>query len=247
MLTIAVNRNGFKPVSLRCTNLKPSVAAGVSGVTPMKPYLLAFSLPLIALLGCNSEWNPGDLIVGSNSAGPVSVKIDSGAFTALYGVEVGHPNPERSNSSKHTENLLLALFVIPPQDSAWRFAGGGSNARPWYYRLFYHARWMFYPILKFTKPYKKGVISENMEIREFSWRFDGRDRIITIAGDKYPIIAGEFVVVKLDKRWNPEVGIGEESFEKMNIPAETRELVARCLVTLNRGIAALTNTCSNSG
>jgi len=165
----------------------------------------------------------------------------------LRGQEVDHPNPERSDSRKSRNNLLLALFVIPPQDNAWRFSGGGSNARPLYYRLFYHARWMFYPIVEFAKPFKKGDISENTESRKFVLEFDGRNRLITIAGNKYPITVGEFVVVKLDKHWNPEVGIGEESFEKLNIPAETRELITKCLVTLEKGLGAITNTCSNSG
>jgi len=213
----------------------------------MNPFLLAVSLLLITLFGCDSKRNPGDLIVGSNSAGPVSVKHTSGTFTALYGVEVGHPNPERSDPSKHNENLLLALFVIPPQDNAWQFSGGGSSARPWYYRLFYSARWTFYPIVIFAKPYKNGNVSENSERRKFAWGFDGRNRLITIAGNKYPISVGEFVVVKLDKRWNPEVGIGEKSFEKMRILAETRKLITKCLLTLSKGIHALTNTCSNSG
>jgi len=220
---------------------------GVSGVSQMKPILLVISLSLITLSGCNPKRNPGDLIVGSNSTGLVSVKNLSGTYAALYGVEIGHPNPERSDPSKQNQNLLLALFVLPPQDNVWKYSGGGSSARPWYYRLFYSARWMYYPIVTFAKPDKNGNISENTERRKFTWGFDGRNRLITIAGNKYPITVGELVVVKLDKRWNPEVGIGEKSIEKMGIPVETRKFISECLVTLSIGMHALTSACSGPG
>ena len=213
----------------------------VSGVSQMKPFILVISLSLMMLSGCNPKRNPGDLIIGSNGTGLVSVKNLSGTFTALYGVEVGHPNAERSNLGGHNQNLLLALFVFPPQDNVWKYSGGGSSARPWYYRFFYSARWMHYPIVIFAKPDKDGNISENTERRKFVLEFDGRNRIITIAGNKYSITVGGFVVVKLDKHWNPEVGIDEQSVEKMNIPAETRKLISECLVTLRKGIHALTN------
>jgi len=199
------------------------------------------------LSGCNPQTSPGDLIVGSNASGVLSVKNTSRSFAALYGVETGHPDPDRSDPRKHTKNLLQALFVIPPEETAWIYAGGGSNARPWFYRLFYSARWMHYPIVFYTLPDQSGHFSENSEKREVTWEIDGRNRLIAIAGKKYPMTPGEFIVVKLDERWNPEVGIGEKSFDEMNIPAHTRNLISECMKTMNKGIHALKIGCSGPG
>ena len=199
---------------------------------------------LLTLSGCNPERNPGDLLVGSTSSGILAAGNVTGSFTALYGTEIGHPDPNRSDPARANHNLLLVLFILTPQEKTWRFAGGGSDSSPWYYGLFYSARWLHYPRTIFIKPDNNGIISENTERRNISWEFDGRNRSISIAGSKYPISVGDFVIVKLNKHWIPEVGVAEASFDLMQIPPEARQLISQCLVPIKKGINALTNACN---
>jgi hypothetical protein len=223
----------------RRTRLCRAPDAGVNGTSIMRPTLtLTISLVLLVLYGCNPNRNSGDLIVGSNAAGQIRTNATMATFTALYGIEVGHPD------SKRSEHLLVALFILLPEDDVWKYSGGGSIARPLYYRLFGHARWLFYPQTVFVAVDKSGHFSERSERSKVNWKFDGRDRSITIAGVRHPVSAGSFVIVKFDKKWDPEVGVGEQSFDKLRINLKTRLLLLECFEGARLGIGALTNACS---
>ncbi len=209
---------------------------GVSEPSLVKISLLTVLLLFLATSGCNPKRNPGDLLVGSRSSGPISISDTIGSYTALYGVEVGHPDSNRSDPARANKNLLLALFVLTPQDNNWNYSGGGSSGRPWYYRLFYSARWMDYFFTEFVIPEKSGNITENSERRQIAWKFDGRKRMITIAGKNYPFSDGDFVLVNLDKNWGPEVAVGKGSFDKLRISTKYRQLMSRCLLSIIEGV-----------
>ena len=187
---------------------------------------------------------PGDLVVGSSAAGIVSNDVTIGSYTALYGEEVGHKDSRRSDPAYDKNNLLVALIILTPPEEKWQFSGSGSNAAPWYNRLGYRQRWMHYPHTAFVRPEKNGKTFENWDKREFNWEFDGRSRSIRIADNTYAFSAGELLIVKIDKDWNSEVGIGEESLDTMQIGLKVRKIISECLKTLRLGIHALTNACS---
>lgn len=206
-------------------------------------FLFSFLLLSLALSGCNPMGNPGDLVVGSNAAGIISNGVIIGSYAALYGEEVGHKDSRRLVPAYTNNNLLLALIILTPPEDTWQFSGSGSNAAPWYNRLGYRERWMHYPHTAFIKPEKNGKTFENWEKREFNWEFDGRSRSIRIADNTYPISAGGLVIVRFDRDWNPEVAIGEESLDTMQIRLEGRKIISECFKTLRLGIHALTNAC----
>ncbi len=205
--------------------------------------LYPFLLVLLALGACNPRGNPGDLIVDSNASGMVSSDSMIGSYTALYGIELGHPNPGQSDSTSSRSKLILTLFVLTPEEEAWQFSGSGSIKAPWYKRLSYRQRWVQYPQTSFTRIEKNGSAFEDWESRTFNWEFDGRNRSIRIAGTSYPVSVGGFVIVKFDRRWNPEVGIGEESLETLRISAQTRKVISACLRPLRLGLHGPTSAC----
>ena len=205
--------------------------------------LYAFLPVLLALGACNPRGNPGDLIVDSNASGMVSSDPVIGSYTALYGIELGHPDPGQPDSSGSTSKLILTLFIVTPEAEAWQFSGSGSVKAPWYKRLSSRQRWMQYPQTSFTRIEKDGSAFEDRESRTFKWEFDGRNRSIRIAGKSYPVPVGGFVIVKFDRRWNPEVGIGEASLDTLAVSALVRKVISACLRPLRLGLHGRTSAC----
>ena len=209
---------------------------GVSGPQIVKGFLLVFSLVILTTSGCNPKRNPGDLIIGSNSSGPISIGDAIGGYTALYGVEYGHTDLNRSAPAKANKNLLLALFILTPNLNDWIESGGGSIGRPWYYRTFYNARWMDYYSTEFVRRDKDGYFNESSERIEFIWKFDGRKRMLTIAGKDYSFSPGEKVLVSLSRDWEPEVAVGKNAFTKLRVSTKYRNIILRCFLSVSKDV-----------
>ena len=173
--------------------------------------------------GCNPQRNKGDLIVASGGSGPISNTKGLGATIRLYGIE--REEPRVSYNRKRFR--FITLFVITPEGETWKYSGGGSAGRPFLLRLFYSARWIDYPIVHFAKPEANGDIKEKSERRDFKFEFNGRNRTIEIAGKVYPITVGDFVFVKLNSKWEPQVWIGAESLNSIPISVVTRKIIMK--------------------
>lgn len=203
----------------------------------MKSRTLTVLLLILVTIGCSPKRNPSDLLLGSGGSGAISLSENIGIYSAQYGTEVGHPDRNRSDPRRHNQNLIIALFILMPKDNEWVNSGGGSSGRPWYYRFFYSARWLSYLYEEFVKPDADGNIKANYIRKRFSWRFDGRKRIVTIKGVDYPFSVGSFVLVKLDQHLEPEVAVGTGSFDKLQIPQKHREIILKCLLSKKMGIS----------
>lgn len=186
---------------------------------------------------------PGDLTAGANVGGSISNGSMIGTYTALYGDEVGQQDSGQSGAASNKNKLLLALFILTPQGEEWRLSGSGNNVAPWYRRLGYRQRWMLYPHTEFHIPEKDGRAFEDWARREFKWEFDGRNRTIKIEGNTYPFSTGGLAIVKFDKDWNAEVGIGEESLDTMQIGLTLRQTILECFKPMSLGKGALPKVC----
>ena len=186
-------------------------------------HFILLTICVLVLSGCNPPRNKGDLLVGSTGGGPISNEYSLGAVKRLYGQEL--EGPIGTNSGKQIR--LITLFVITPESETWKYAGGGSTGHPWPLGFFYSARWMHYPIVHFANPEANGDIKENSERRDFKFEFNGRNRTIEIAGEIYPITIGDFVFVKLNRKWEPRVWIGVESLNSIPISVVTRKTIMK--------------------
>lgn len=195
---------------------------------------------LILLYGCSPVNNPGDLSVVAEKSGPVLTGTNNAyvIYSAIYGTEYGHSDRRKSDASYGHLNLLVSLFILMPQDDDWRYIGGGTGDIPWRYSMFYNSvEWLLYPHSYFVKLKNNGT-ADLASKKKFTWGFDGKNRTITIDENISTISAGEYVIVKLDKHWKPEVWVGESSFDELIISLETRNKILNCYMALQEGVNA---------
>ena len=201
-------------------------------------FIILFMLFLLS--GCSPAVNPDDLTVAASGNSVILSGSSNGyiKYSSIYGSEHGHPDHRKSDISYGNLNLLVSLFILTPKDSVWVNVGSGTGDIPLYYKLIYNnTNWLLYPKLHFAKKKSNGIYDlANKKI--FSWGFNGKNRTITIAGNAYTISPGDYVIVKLDKYWNPEIGIGEKSFGKLQISSVTRNEILKCYMTIIKGIGA---------
>ncbi len=187
---------------------------------------LCLCLVVVSLLvssGCGPERQKGDIVVGSNKGGIVSTKqIPSAIYQSLYGVESDGPN-----GSTRNQTLLLTVVIVLPEKERWIYTGGGS-IRPWH-QYVYRRRWMYFPLLSFTKREPNGDISSSSEKREFVFEYDGRRRLVGIAGRDYAVRIGELIFIKFDNNWEPHVNLAKETLEPLPVSSNIGEEIERQL------------------
>ena len=209
----------------------------------VKEVVKLFTILYVPLLlsGCSPGINSGDLTVSASGSSAILSGPNNGyiKYTAIYGSEHGHPDHRKSDISYGHSNLLVSLFILVPKDAVLYGVGGGNGDIPLYYQLIYNnTNWLLYPVSYFAKKKSNGTF-DLANKKTFLWGFDGKKRTITIANNTYTISPGDYVIVKLDKHWNPIVGVGEESFEKLQISSVTRSKILKCYITIKKGIHAL--------
>ena len=208
-----------------------------------KVLIKLFSVLLIftQVVACSPPDNRGDLSVAASGGAAFSTSFDNTQMkiSAIYGSEYGHQNKKKSDISYGNLNLLVSLFIFLPNETSWYYAGGGNGKNPLYYRLIYtHTNWLLNPYSLYAPTDIKGDVDLTKKMA-FSWEFDGKKRAIKIAGKTYPISSGDYVLVKIDKDWKPDVWVGEEGFQKLNILTESRNEILKCFATIKKGIGAL--------
>ena len=197
---------------------------------------LSLYLVIVCLLvnsGCGAERQKGDILVGSNKGGIVSTKkIPSAIYQSLYGVESDGPN-----GSTRNQTLLLTVVIVLQEKERWIYAGGGS-IRPWHQHV-YSRRWMYFPLLSFAKRESNGDIHSSSERMEFVFEYDGRRRLVRIAGKDYAVRIGELILIQFDSNWEPHVTLAKETLEPLpvssNIGEEIEKQLEHIFVSLDSG------------
>jgi hypothetical protein len=178
---------------------------------------------LLVSSGCSPERQKGDIAVGSSRGGIVSTQqIPSAIFESLYGVELDGPN-----GSTRKDTLVLAVVVVFPRNEGWIYTGGGS-IRPWH-QYIYRRRWMHFPLFSFTKPESNGDISSSSERRDFVFEYDGRRRLVTIAGKEHAVRMGELIFIQFDDNWEPHVTLAKETLKPLPVSSNIGEEIERQL------------------
>ena len=212
-----------------CDNLKNRVAK-----------LFVISLIFTQVSGCHPTDNKGDLSVKASAGSSLKIGDDNDkiAISIIYGSEYGHPDPRKSDIRSGHLNLLVSLYVFLPKGNDWEYVGGGTGENPLFPGLFYnHNNWLLNPFMMYAIRNNKGIADlENK--KTFSWGFDGKNRTIKIDNKKYPISAGDYVLVKLNSDWKPEVWVGEIGFNKLVISSDIRNKIIKCHEFLKEGIHA---------
>jgi len=187
---------------------------------------LCLCLVVVSLLvssGCVPARQKGDIVVGSNTGGIVSTKqIPSAIYQSLYGVESEGPN-----GSTRKQTLVLTVVIVWPKKERWIHTGGGS-IRPWR-QYVYRRRWMFFPLFLFTKREPNGDFSSSSEKREFVFEYDGRRRLVRIAGKDYAVRIGELIFIQFDNNWEPHVNLAKETLEPLPVSSNIGEEIERQL------------------
>ena len=77
------------------------------------------------------------------------------------------------------------------------------------------------PWTQFVKPEKNGYINENSPRRDFTFEFDGRNKLVKVSGETFPVKIGEFLFIKLDNNWNPDIRVGIKAIDSLSISTKT--------------------------
>lgn len=195
--------------------------------------LCLISVCVLAIFGCNLQWNAGDIIIGSTHGSTISTKLmPAVANEMLYGVVLQGPG----GTSVRTQRLILSVYVVPPENEKWTYGGGGSVA-PWYYR-FYNPRWVHLPLINFVKPKENGDKTGELHSKRFIFEFDGRNRSVEIAGKTFPISIGDVIFVKLDKNWKPNVAIGIEALDSLSISTRAQQEIRKHMVGIDKQLGS---------
>jgi len=125
---------------------------------------------------------------------------------------------------------LLTVVIALPQDGLWIHTGGG-NIQPWHQYVF-DRRWLYFPFFEFTKSEADGKFSSSSEKKELILEYDGRIRLLRIAGNDHAVRIGELILIQFGENWEPQVNLAKETVGSLPVSFNIGDEIERQLVNV---------------